>query len=91
MPGDPAIDLHGLLVAEALRRVHAFLLAEQARGTIAVRITTGHGTGALKRAVRDQLDAHPSVASWSSALAGDATTVAVLRAPGRSCVSRRSG
>ena len=78
---DPTLDLHGLYVDAALKRVHAFLLAEQARGTVTVRIITGHGTGAVKQAVRDLLRGHPAVTSWQPALRQDAVTVVVLRPP----------
>jgi DNA-nicking Smr family endonuclease len=62
-PGEPTLDLHGLRVTEAVSRTNAFLLREQARGTISVRIVTGHGTGALKEAIRAMLHSHPAVAS----------------------------
>ncbi len=78
---EPTIDLHGLFVAEAVKRTHRFLLAEQARGTVAVRIITGHGTGAVKGAIRELLTGHPSVASHRPSLGTDAATVVVLRAP----------
>jgi DNA mismatch repair protein MutS2 len=78
---EPELDLHGLTVTEAVRRVRAFLVQEQRRGTIAVRIVTGHGTGALKSAVREVLETHPAVASSRPALSGDATRLVVLRPP----------
>ncbi len=78
---DPTLDLHGLTVAAALARVRAFLAAEQVRGTVSVRIVTGHGTGALKSAVRDLLRVHPAVSSALPALRTDAVTVVVLRPP----------
>ena len=59
----PAVlDLHGLRVADAVRKTTAFVVAEQQRGTAVVRIVNGHGTGALKQAVGDVLRSHPSVA-----------------------------
>jgi DNA mismatch repair protein MutS2 len=80
--GEPELDLHGLTVTEALRQVRAFLVREQQRGTISVRIVTGHGTGALKSAVRTVLESHPAVASSRPALRGDAARLVVLRPPG---------
>jgi DNA mismatch repair protein MutS2 len=80
---EPSLDLHGLTVAEALRRTQTFLMAEQARGMITVRVITGHGTGALKTAIRGLLRRHPSVASSRSALRSDAATIVVLRPPVR--------
>ena len=76
---DPVLDLHGLRVTEAIRRTSAFLVAEQRRGTSVVRIITGHGTGALKQAIRDMLRTHPAVLRSSPALASDAMTLVVLK------------
>lgn len=77
---DPVLDLHGLRVAEAIRRTSVFLVAEQRRGTSVVRIVTGHGSGALKEAIRSMLRAHPAVLRSSPALT-DAVTLVVLKAP----------
>jgi DNA-nicking Smr family endonuclease len=82
-PGEPTLDLHGVRLREALRRTDAFLRAEQARGTLAVRIITGHGSGVLKQAVGDLLRGHPAVASVASSLSTDAVRLVVLRAPAR--------
>jgi DNA-nicking Smr family endonuclease len=78
---EPTLDLHGLHLREALRRTDAFLRSEQARGTVAVRVVTGHGAGILKKAIGDLLTTHPSVARVTTALQGDAVRVVVLRAP----------
>ena len=76
------IDLHGLHLREALRRTDAFLRnREQARGTVAVRVVTGHGAGILKKAIGDLLTTYPSVARVTTALQGDAVRVVVLRPP----------
>jgi DNA mismatch repair protein MutS2 len=84
--GEPTLDLHGLRLSEAVSRTNTFLLHEQARGTLTVRIVTGHGTGVLKAAVRDMLAKHPAVALARPALGTDAVTLVVLRParPGRS-------
>jgi len=82
--GDPTIDLHGLRVADALSRVHQFLVREQARGTVCVRVVTGNGTGAVKTAVRELLSRHVAVASWSPTLHRDAATIVTLSPPRRS-------
>jgi DNA mismatch repair protein MutS2 len=82
-PGEPTLDLHGLPMREALRRTDAFLRAEQARGTVSVRILTGHGSGVLKRAVGELLRGHASVASVTTPLQGDAARLVVLRPPAR--------
>jgi DNA-nicking Smr family endonuclease len=78
MPAEPVIDLHGLRVAQAVSQTNAFLLREQARGTVSVRIVTGHGTGAIKTAIRALLAHHPAVASSLPALGTDAATLVVL-------------
>jgi DNA mismatch repair protein MutS2 len=77
------LDLHGLSQREALRRTDRFLRAEQARGSVSVRILTGHGSGVLKRAIGDLLSGHPSVASVTTPLHGDAARLVVLRPPAR--------
>jgi DNA-nicking Smr family endonuclease len=83
---EPVLDLHGLRVAEALRRTTLFVVAEQQRGTPVVRIVTGHGTGAVKHAVRDLLAAHPAVAYLRPSLSGDAAVLVVLAALARSAL-----
>jgi len=75
------LDLHGLRVAEAVRRTNGFLFGEQARGTISVRIVTGHGTGAVKEAIRELLRGHPAVASARPALRTDAAMLVLLKPP----------
>jgi DNA-nicking Smr family endonuclease len=81
-PGEePVLDLHGLRVREAVSRTNAFLVRERARGTISVRIVTGHGTGAVKAAVRALLDSHPAVASTLPALATNAAILVLLKPP----------
>jgi DNA mismatch repair protein MutS2 len=77
--GEPTLDLHGLRLSEAVSRTNAFLLREQARGTLSARIVTGHGTGVLKSAVREMLAKHPAVALARPALGTDAVTLVVLR------------
>jgi DNA-nicking Smr family endonuclease len=79
--GEPTLDLHGLQVRAALQRTDAFLRGEQARGTLAVRIITGHGTGTLKQAIGDLLATHSSVATVATSLQGDAARLVVLRPP----------
>jgi len=81
--GEPVLDLHGLRVVDAVRRTTAFVVAEQQRGTPVVRVITGHGTGALKHAVRDLLTSHPAVAYLRSSLSSDAAVLVVLKPPSR--------
>jgi len=66
-----------------VRRTTTFVVAEQQRGTAVVRVITGHGTGALKHAVRDVLSSHPAVAYLRPALASDAAVLVVLKPPVR--------
>jgi DNA-nicking Smr family endonuclease len=80
---DPVLDLHGLRVDEAIRRATVFLVSEQQRGTSVVRIITGHGTGAVKGAVREMLKAHPSVLRSQASLGTDAVTIVVLKPQAR--------
>jgi DNA mismatch repair protein MutS2 len=80
-PGEPTLDLHGLRLHDALRRTDTFLRREQALGTVAVRIVTGHGEGILKQAIGDLLTTHPSVARVSTTLQGTAARLVVLRPP----------
>ena len=80
---EPELDLHGLRVAEAVRRASAFLVHEQRRGTISVRIITGHGTGAVKIAIAELLRNHPAVASTHFSLHTDAVVLAKLKPPRR--------
>lgn len=78
---DPVLDLHGLRVAEAVRKTSVFVVAEQQRGAAVVRVITGHGSGTLKQAIRETLSAHPAVLRISPALESDAVTLVVLKPP----------
>jgi DNA mismatch repair protein MutS2 len=65
------IDLRGLRVDEALDQLDARLdrLFQDEAGT--AYVVHGFGTGAVRRAVRDKLRAHPLVAEWRSGEAGE--------------------
>lgn len=81
MPGN-TLDLRGERVEEALERVDAFLDQAARASWEAVFVLHGHGTGALKQAVRAHLRASHYVRRAAPAGAdqgGDAYTVAVLR------------
>jgi DNA mismatch repair protein MutS2 len=58
------IDLRGLTTEEALPRLDKHLDAAALAGLPWVRVVHGHGTGALKRAVREMLRGHPLVKSY---------------------------
>jgi DNA mismatch repair protein MutS2 len=74
-------DLRGARVDEALSTVEVFLDSHALSGVPVVFILHGHGTGALKRAIRAWLPSSSYVKSWRPADAhegGDAYTVVVL-------------
>ena len=55
------LDLRGMRVEEALGRVDEQLDRALLIGSPFIRIVHGHGTGALKKAIREALRRHPSV------------------------------
>jgi DNA mismatch repair protein MutS2 len=72
------LDLIGQRVEPALERLDKFLDDAASHGLTQVRVIHGHGTGALRRAVREHVTGHPLVASWRSAepaAGGHAVTV----------------
>ena len=80
----PGIELKviGLRVEEALERVDRYIDDCLMAGIGEVRIIHGRGTGALRKAVREMLDAHRGVVSRRAATyeeGGDAVTIASLR------------
>jgi len=74
------IDLTGLRVGDALRRLEEFLDRAQLAGHAEVRVIHGIGTGALKRAVLDYLATSPYCAAHREADqgAGGVTVVELL-------------
>jgi DNA mismatch repair protein MutS2 len=80
--GSRRLDVRGLRVEELLREVDAFLDRLLAEGATDALILHGHGTGALKEALRAHLQASPYVASFRRGEGhegGDAVTVVDLR------------
>jgi DNA mismatch repair protein MutS2 len=76
------LDLRGHRVEEAFDRVDHFFAEARSRGHDVVFLLHGHGTGALKEALRKELSAHPAVLELMPADAdqgGDAFTVVNLR------------
>jgi DNA mismatch repair protein MutS2 len=61
---DNTLDLRGERVHEALVRMEAFFDAQMARGNEVVYVLHGHGTGALKKAVRESLDQNAYAADF---------------------------
>ncbi len=75
------IDLRGLTTEDALPRVDKHLDSAALAGLPWVRIIHGHGTGILKRAVRDMLNGHPLVKSYQAGEpqeGGEGVTIARL-------------
>jgi DNA mismatch repair protein MutS2 len=68
------LDLRGLRVEEAIPRLDKYLNDAYLAGLPPVWIIHGKGTGALRRAVREQLAWHPLVASYRP---GDRTRAAM--------------
>jgi len=81
VPGN-TLDIRGARVAEGLQALDRFLDEAVLRGADAVFVLHGHGTGALKAAIRKALADSDYVESCAPALpeqGGDGFTVAVLR------------
>lgn len=82
--GDAADEIHviGETVEEAIRRVDKFLDAAVLAAKPRVRIIHGHGTGALRRGLREFLASHPHVERYTDEAperGGAAVTVVELR------------
>jgi DNA mismatch repair protein MutS2 len=80
--GSNTLDLRGTRVEEALQRLERFLDEAMLGGYEGVFILHGHGTDALKRAVREALRHSPYVETFEPAATGqggDALTAVVLR------------
>jgi DNA mismatch repair protein MutS2 len=76
------LDVRGLRVEDLLREVERFLDALYAEGEAECAILHGHGTGALKQALRSHLSSSAYVGSFRSGdrhEGGDAVTVVTLR------------
>ena len=74
--------LLGYRVDEALDAVDKYLDEAQLAGQSEVRLVHGFGTGALKKAVREHVSAHPEVVSWRDGRpdeGGGGATVVALR------------
>lgn len=59
---DIEIDLHGCRVDEAIRRIERVLYRPQSQSILVIH---GHGTGALRKAVRDFIVANSYVRDYS--------------------------
>jgi DNA mismatch repair protein MutS2 len=78
---DATCDVRGARVDEALAEVDRFLDDSLLASREVVFVIHGHGTGALKAAIRDHLDGHAAVSRWRAGQdkeGGDGVTVAWL-------------
>jgi len=83
----PEINLHGLMVGEALERLETTIYDAVRDGKTRLRVIHGKGTGALRRAVRTMLSDHPKVRTQQQAPiqeGGAGVTIAALGASRRS-------
>lgn len=82
-PCSDELDLHGLIVDEALFRLDRYLNEAYMSGLIQVRVIHGKGTGTLRLAVREMLNNHPLVESFRLAHieegGGGATVVEMVK------------
>jgi DNA mismatch repair protein MutS2 len=81
MPAN-TLDLRGVRVEEGLSRLATFLDDAMLGNQDAVFVLHGHGTGAMRTAIRKALAASPYVAVSGPAApeqGGEAFTVAILR------------
>lgn len=79
---DSTLDLRGERAEYALDQVESFIDTGLLSSMEAVFIIHGHGTGALRQAVRTHLQGHPLISKWrrgESGEGGDGVTVAWLR------------
>ncbi|HEX6509359.1 MAG TPA: endonuclease MutS2 [Chloroflexota bacterium] len=75
------IDVRGWRAEDALREVDQYLHDNYVHGQDTVRILHGKGTGALRKAIREQLDVNPLVKSHATEkreLGGEGVTVVKL-------------
>ena len=80
--GVPRVDVRGLRAEDALREVETFLDRAFRDGEPTVLVVHGHGTGALRQALRSALAASPyvqSLAPGESHQGGDGVTRITLR------------
>jgi DNA mismatch repair protein MutS2 len=78
----PEIDVRGLRAEEARLAVRERVDAASMAGLARLRVIHGHGTGALRSAVREELSRHPLVSRYEPASPGEGgggATIANLR------------
>jgi DNA mismatch repair protein MutS2 len=80
--GSRRLDVRGMRVDDLLREVDVFLDRQFAEGAVDAVILHGHGTGALKEALRNHLKESPYVGVFRKGEpqeGGDAVTVCAFR------------
>ena len=78
------VDLHGMRVEEALELADRALDQAVVNHLTQFKIIHGHGTGAVREAVREMLARHPHVYRFGSPMEGGvACTIAIMRLPGQ--------
>ena len=66
-----SLDLRGARVEEALEAMESYIDAASVAGAARVTIIHGHGTGALRDALRVRLAGHPLVKTWRAGERGE--------------------
>jgi DNA mismatch repair protein MutS2 len=66
-----SLDLRGARVDEALEALDRYIDTASVAGAPRVTVIHGHGTGALRDALRAQLSAHPLVKKWRAGERGE--------------------
>jgi DNA mismatch repair protein MutS2 len=76
------VDLHGMIVDDAISRVSVAINEAVNRREVRIRINHGKGTGTLRHEVRAMLRAHPAVRGYRPApseTGGDGVTEVDIR------------
>ena len=76
------IDLHGMIVDDAITRVSVAITEAVKRREVRIRINHGKGTGTLRHEIRAMLREHPSVRGYrpaSPVTGGDGVTEVDIR------------
>jgi DNA mismatch repair protein MutS2 len=76
-----SLDLRGARVEEALEMLESYLDQATVAGVTRVTVIHGHGSGALRDALRTQLGAHPLIKKWrpgDRGEGGDGATIVEL-------------
>lgn len=79
---DPTIDVRGKTTEEAISQIEDLLDSFTLNGDDRVKIIHGHGTGSLKKSIRNYLSRSPYVEKWHAAKeeqGGDGATWAYLK------------